>query len=111
MGAERDDPDRDLFDDDFGSPDGWEPPVHELEITDVLDLHSFPPQVVKDVLRDWLDAAWDKGFREVRVIHGRGIGVQRRTVRTLLERDSRVISISDAPPEAGGWGATLVQLG
>jgi dsDNA-specific endonuclease/ATPase MutS2 len=82
----------------------------ELEITDVLDLHSFPPREVADLVRDWLDAAYDKGFREVRIIHGRGVGVQRKTVRTILERDPRVIDFQDAPGGAGGWGATVVTL-
>jgi dsDNA-specific endonuclease/ATPase MutS2 len=62
------------------------------------------------VVRDWLEAAYEKGFRELRVIHGRGIGVQRQTVRSLLERDPRVESFGDAPAEAGGWGATWVRM-
>jgi dsDNA-specific endonuclease/ATPase MutS2 len=82
----------------------------ELEITDVLDLHSFPPREVADLVRDWLDAAYEKGFREVRIIHGRGVGVQRRRVRTILERDRRVVDFRDAPGEHGGWGATIVAL-
>ncbi len=82
----------------------------ELEITDVFDLHSFPPREVADVVRSYLDAAHEKGLREVRIIHGRGVGVQRQTVRKLLERDPRVIEFGDAPMEAGGWGATLVRL-
>lgn len=82
----------------------------ELPITDVLDLHSFPPREVKDVAREWLDAAYEKGYRELRIIHGRGIGAQRRTVRALLERDPRVESFGDAPAEAGGWGATWVKM-
>lgn len=81
-----------------------------LEITDVLDLHTFPPREVPDLVRDWLDAAYEKGYREVRIIHGRGAGVQRRTVRTILERDPRVVDFRDAPGEAGGWGATVVTL-
>lgn len=81
-----------------------------LEITDVLDLHSFPPAEVADLVRDWLDAAYEKGYREVRIVHGRGVGVQRRTVRALLERDPRVTDFRDAPGEAGGWGATVVTL-
>lgn len=85
--------------------------IVELEITDVLDLHSFPPREMKDVVRDYLDAAWEKGLREVRIVHGRGIGVQRRTVRALLERDPRVRRYGDAPAEAGGWGATWVEMG
>jgi len=83
----------------------------ELPITDVLDLHSFLPSDVPDVVRDYLDAAWEKGLRELRIIHGRGVGVQRRTVRVLLERDPRVTGFGDAPAEAGGWGATWVRLG
>ncbi|HYO12381.1 MAG TPA: Smr/MutS family protein [Thermoanaerobaculia bacterium] len=82
----------------------------ELPITDVLDLHSFRPAEVPDVVREYLDAAYDKGFRAVRIIHGRGIGVQRQTVRTLLSRDPRVEAFGDAPGEAGGWGATWVRL-
>ena len=83
----------------------------ELPITDVLDLHSFPPKEVSDLVRDYLDAAWEAGFRSLRIIHGRGIGAQRRAVRTLLERDPRVLSFGDAPASAGGWGATCVELG
>lgn len=82
----------------------------ELPITDVLDLHSFRPAEVPDVVRDWLDAVWEQGFRDLRIIHGKGIGVQRQTVRTLLERDPRVEAFGDAPLEAGGWGATWVRL-
>jgi DNA-nicking Smr family endonuclease len=82
----------------------------EIPITDVLDVHSFRPAEVADVVREYLDAAYAKGLRSLRIIHGRGIGVQRRTVRTLLERDPRVIEFGDAPPEAGGWGATWVRL-
>ncbi len=82
----------------------------ELPITDVLDLHSFPPSEVADVVRSYLEAAIEKGYHQVRIIHGRGIGAQRQTVRTVLTRDARVESFSDAPPEAGGWGATIVKL-
>jgi DNA-nicking Smr family endonuclease len=82
----------------------------ELPITDVLDLHSFRPAEVADVVREYLDAAWERGLRELRIIHGRGIGVQRQTVRTLLGRDPRVTGFGDAPAEAGGWGATWVSL-
>jgi dsDNA-specific endonuclease/ATPase MutS2 len=92
--------------DEFGPP----PEPIELPITDVLDLHSFPPEEVPELVRDYLDAAWEAGLRSLRIIHGRGIGAQRRTVRTLLERDPRVTSFGDAPAGAGGWGATCVEL-
>jgi len=82
----------------------------ELPITDVLDLHSFPPAEVSDLVRDYLDEAWTRGLRQLRIIHGRGTGTQRRTVRTLLSRDPRVVDFGDAPLEAGGWGATWVTL-
>ena len=89
-------------------PDELEPV--EVPITDVLDLHSFRPSEVPDVVRDYIDAAYEKGLRHLRIIHGRGIGVQRQTVRTLLGRDPRVEDFGDAPAEAGGWGATWVRL-
>jgi DNA-nicking Smr family endonuclease len=76
----------------------------------VLDLHSFLPAEVAGVVREYLDAAYARGLRELRIIHGRGIGVQRRTVQTLLGRDPRVAAFGDAPPDAGGWGATWVRL-
>ena len=82
----------------------------EIEITDVFDLHSFQPREVPSVVRAYLDAAHERGLRRVRIIHGRGTGVQRRTVRTLLERDPRVVEFGDAPLEAGGWGATWVEM-
>ena len=85
------------------------PPV-ELEIGDTLDLHSFQPRDVSSVVREYLDAAEEKGLTELRIIHGRGIGVQRRTVRTILSRDPRVSGFGDADPASGGWGATWVRL-
>ncbi len=82
----------------------------ELPITDVLDLHSFPPAEVPDLVHEYLDAAAERGWSAVRIVHGKGIGAQRRTVRALLERDPRVSAFGDAPAEAGGWGATWVRL-
>jgi dsDNA-specific endonuclease/ATPase MutS2 len=103
----RDDEREDEGDDEGDDLEG----VVELPITDTLDLHTFLPREVADVVRDYLDAAWEKGLRELRIVHGRGIGVQREIVRKVLERDPRVRIFHDAPPEAGGWGATLVTLG
>ncbi len=82
----------------------------ELPIEDSLDLHAFSPRDVKDVVASYLEAARARGFREVRIIHGRGIGAQREIVRALLARHPGVISFADAPPERGGWGATIVFL-
>jgi DNA-nicking Smr family endonuclease len=81
-----------------------------LPIEDAIDLHAFAPRDVLDVVVSYLAAAHEAGFREVRIIHGRGIGVQREAVRALLARDPRVASFADAPPGRGGWGATLVAL-
>ncbi len=102
--AEPDEPD-----DENDEPEGFDL-EHVLPIEDVLDLHSFRPADVPDVVREYLDAAYAQGLRSLRIIHGRGIGQQRQTVRTLLARDARVRSFGDAPAEAGGWGATSVEL-
>lgn len=90
-------------------PDNEPDPI-VVEITDVLDLHSFAPREVADIVATYLDEAVRLGFRTVRIIHGKGIGAQRRTVRTALSRDPRVEAYSDAPEDAGGWGATCVIL-
>lgn len=95
------------FDPELNAGDGN---AVEIPITDVLDLHPFRPKEVKDVVRDYLDAAYEKGLRELRIIHGKGIGVQRKTVRTLLERDPRVVEFRDGGMGGGEWGATLVLL-
>ncbi len=81
-----------------------------LPIEDALDLHSFAPRDIPLVVRDYLDACVSQGFREVRVIHGRGTGTQRAIVQSLLARHPAVESFADAPPERGGWGATVVFL-
>lgn len=97
-----------MSEDEAGEP--WEEQIEEFEITDVLDLHSFPPKEVGELVRDYLDLAYEKGYRQVRIIHGKGIGVQREMVRKILERDPRVIRFGDPPGEAGGWGATFVEM-
>ena len=81
-----------------------------LPIEDAIDLHAFAPRDVTDVVASYLEAAREAGFREVRIIHGRGIGAQRERVRALLSRHPHVSSFADAPPDCGGWGATIVLL-
>ena len=88
--------------------DGDEP--IPIPITDVFDLHSVPPRDVGPVVEEYLELAREHGFRFVRIIHGRGIGVQRETVRAVLARTAFVADYRDAPAEAGGWGATVVTL-
>jgi dsDNA-specific endonuclease/ATPase MutS2 len=81
-----------------------------IPITDVFDLHTVPPRDVKAVVEEYLIEARNAGFRALRIIHGRGIGVQREIVRSVLERTDFVTEFKDAPAEAGGWGATIVTL-
>ncbi len=82
----------------------------EIPIDGVLDLHTFRPRDVKDLVPDYLAACREKGILLVRIIHGKGIGNLRRTVHALLSRDAAVDSFSLDHPEYGGWGATLVRL-
>lgn len=82
--------------------------VTVVEVTDVLDLHTFLPKDIPGVVETYLAEARAKGFSTVRLIHGRGKGVQRARVRSVLSRTPFVESFQDAPLEAGGWGATVV---
>ncbi|MGH9722240.1 MAG: Smr/MutS family protein [Bryobacteraceae bacterium] len=81
-----------------------------IPITDIFDLHTVHPRDVKDAVEAYLEESHRLGFTALRIIHGRGIGVQREIVRAVLARTPFVASFSDAPAEAGGWGATLVTL-
>lgn len=81
-----------------------------IPITDVFDLHSVPPKEVRAVVEAYLEEAHRLGLRALRIIHGRGIGVQREIVRSVLARTPFVASFRDAPDQAGGWGATVVDL-
>lgn len=81
-----------------------------IPITDALDLHTVPPRDVVGVVEEYLIEARKLGFRALRIIHGRGIGVQREAVRKVLARTDFVLRFADAPLEAGGWGATVVDL-
>jgi DNA-nicking Smr family endonuclease len=96
-----------MNEDDLDDP--FPEPV-EIEITDVFDLHTIPPRDVKAVVEEYLRVAREKGFVCVRIIHGKGIGVQRETVRSILARTDFVVDWTDAPPQAGGLGATIVRL-
>jgi DNA-nicking Smr family endonuclease len=84
-------------------------PVH-IPIEDSLDLHTFLPRDIPDLLEDYLIECLKAGLYSVRIIHGKGKGVQKRRVQGLLQKNLLVSSFKDAPPEAGGWGATLVEL-
>lgn len=88
--------------------EGDDPVVLPLE--DAIDLHPFRPAETASVVEEYLAEAAARGFREVRIVHGRGIGAQRRIVRTVLARSPLVEEFRDAPPERGGWGATVALL-
>ena len=95
--------DRIVLDDPFPEP-------VQLPIEDVIDLHSVPPKDVEAVVEEYLSEASHHGLKQLRIIHGRGIGVQREIVRKALARAEFVRDFRDAPAEAGGWGATIVTL-
>lgn len=88
------------------------PPVDPivLPISDSIDLHHFQPKEIASVVEEYLEQCRQAGLLEVRMIHGKGAGVQRNLIRSLLGKHSAVSSFQDAPGEAGGWGATLVVL-
>lgn len=81
-----------------------------IPVTDVFDLHTVAPRDVKGVVEAYLEEAHCLGLKALRIIHGRGIGVQREIVRAVLARTEFVLDYRDAPAEAGGWGATIVTL-
>lgn len=88
--------------------DPFSEPV-ELEITDVFDLHAIPPKQVKAVVEEYLLQAQARRFPVIRLIHGKGLGVQRELVRTILSRTPFVHEYHDAP-DASSWGATIAYL-
>ena len=81
-----------------------------LPIEDVLDLHTFQPRELPELLEDYFSECIKAGIYSVRIIHGKGKGIQKKRVHALLRRNPMVRSFQDAPPEAGGWGATVVEL-
>ena len=91
----------------FDSP--FQNPV-VVPIEDSIDLHAFSPKEIPSVVEEYISECLRNGIQEIRIIHGRGIGVQRQVVRSILEKHPAVVSFQDAPAEAGGWGATAVTL-
>lgn len=82
----------------------------EYPITDTIDLHQFAPRDMQAALEAWLEAAREQGFRQVRIIHGKGVGFQKEMVRRVLQSSPAVLEFHDAPASAGGWGATIATL-
>lgn len=94
----------------MSGPEEDEDPPAVLEIEDSIDLHGFAPRDIPSVVESYLEAAHERGFREVRLIHGRGTGFQRSRVRQVLSTHPLVAEFRDAPATRGGWGATVVWL-
>lgn len=96
-----------MIEDEFENPF---PEPFEIEITDTLDLHSFSPKDIKSLVENYLQEAKNKGFRTIRIIHGKGIGVQREIVRKILSETDFVRSFKNAPEFSGSWGSTVAEL-
>jgi dsDNA-specific endonuclease/ATPase MutS2 len=82
----------------------------DFPVTDELDLHGLPPKMVREIVEAYLEEARRLGYRDVRIVHGKGIGAQREHVRTILARTPFVEGFGDAPADRGGWGATIARL-
>ena len=94
-----------MSDEPFEAPGDFVVPIE-----DSIDLHPFQPREIRSVVESYLEAAVRLGFTEVRLIHGRGIGVQRDAVRAVLAENPLVRDFGDAPAGRGGWGATVARL-
>jgi DNA-nicking Smr family endonuclease len=85
-------------------------PVIKVPVTGTLDLHTFQPRDVQDLVAEYLTVCRERGILQVRIVHGKGIGTLRSTVRSVLDKMPSVESFRTAEEEAGGWGATIVVL-
>jgi DNA-nicking Smr family endonuclease len=85
-------------------------PAVKIPINGILDLHTFAPREVKDLINDYIEECLQAGLSDIRIIHGKGKGILRDRVYSILKRHSMVESFVQAPLEAGGWGAVLVKL-
>ncbi|CAN5384839.1 hypothetical protein BH10ACI3_BH10ACI3_29010 [soil metagenome] len=86
------------------------PELVEIEITDSIDLHSFSPKDIRAVVEAYLAEAHKKGFAVVRIVHGKGVGIQREIVRKVLSETDFVKKFKNAPEFSGSWGATIADL-
>lgn len=82
----------------------------EIPVDGVLDLHSFAPRDIPDLIAEYIMECLKRGIHDLRIIHGKGKGVQRERVRRILQGNPHVARFQTAPPQAGGWGATTVTL-
>jgi DNA-nicking Smr family endonuclease len=82
----------------------------QIPIDGILDLHTFQPKEVNDLLQDYIEACLEKGIYSLRIITGKGKGIMKKNVEAALKRHPQVLKFQDAGPSAGGWGALLVAL-
>lgn len=108
MGRDRREEQDDPAPGDGGLREGGEP--HRIPVEDRIDLHAFAPRDIPGVVASYLEEASRRGYSVVRIVHGKGTGAQRKAVRDVLSRHPLVSGWADAPPEAGGWGATVARL-
>jgi dsDNA-specific endonuclease/ATPase MutS2 len=99
-----------MIDDDFDEQDFFDQEIIELPIEDTIDLHTFSPKEIKAVVEEYLYQCHQQRFPTVRIIHGKGIGVQREIVRKILSTSTYVESFSDGGLTGGSWGATVAYL-
>ena len=95
-------------------PEEFDPPFSDpvvVPIEDSIDLHAFSPKDIPSVVEEYIEQCIRAGIYEARIIHGRGQGIQRQIVRSVLEKIPLVLSFKDAPPESSGWGSTVAVLG
>ena len=85
-------------------------PAVKIPINGILDLHTFSPREIKNLIDDYIEECLEVGLSDIRIIHGKGKGILRDRVYSILKRHSMVTSFVQAPSEAGGWGAVLVNL-
>lgn len=95
---------------EYFDPNNPFPEPVELEITDTLDLHSFQPKDIRSLVENYLEEARNRGFPVIKIIHGKGVGVQREIVRKILSDKDFVESFKNAPEFSGSWGATIVKF-
>ena len=81
-----------------------------LPIDGILDLHTFKPREIPELIEDYIEECIKNRIYEIRIIHGKGTGFQKKRVQSILEQHQCVLSYSDAPMEAGGWGASIAVL-
>lgn len=96
--------------DEFERADFDEATVVVIPINGVIDLHTFDPRELKNLLNDYFEACIEKSILDIRIIHGKGTGTLKKKVWSVLSKHPLVESFEQAPSDAGSWGATIARL-